>query len=245
MPFRRRTLEILSTLLGGSTRIVLNEAVNMDKRVIFIAVPKTGSTSVRDQLREDGIALIPNPHLDIRQVRDALYLYFLRTSLGGNKEFPSRGTPSDDELREKARQTFESFFKFSSVRNPWARAVSLYFRREGVQASDQMSFDTFCEQHIYASDTCEHPTLHASQLDWLCDESGQVIMDYVFKVEEFQKAIDDIRERTDGRLKLTYRESNTNPQSRSASYRDLYSEKTRKMIAKRFEKDIDYFRYAF
>lgn len=224
---------------------ILNEAVNFEKRCIFIAVPKTGTTSVRLQLRQEGIPLIGNPHLNITQVRDLIYVYLLKTALGRNNTFPSSSIPEDAALRAQANEVFNSFFKFSAVRNPWARAVSLYFRQEGVQVKDRWSFDEFCRKHFYASDTCRHPTLHKNQIDWLCDESGLCIMDYVYKLENFEDAIKEIGERTNGRLQLAIKKKNDSPGSLSQEYRALYTEETKSIIAKRFEKDIDYFKYTF
>ena len=37
---------------------------------------------------------------------------------------------------------------------------------------------------------------------------------------------------------------NVNPYSKSHNYRSMYNNKTRKIIEKRFEKDIDYFKYT-
>jgi hypothetical protein len=224
---------------------VFNESVNFDKQCIFIAIPKTGTTSIRSQLKQPGIPLIKNPHLNIVQVRDSLYVYFLKETLGKNDSFPSDSVPSDADIRLKVKEVFENFFKFSSVRNPWARAVSMYSRREGVKIKDNLSFEEFCRNHLYASDTCLHPTLHRNQLDWLCDENGQCIMDYVYRLEDFNKSIIEISELTNGRVQLECTNANQNPDSESRSYRDLYSDETRKLIAKRFEKDIDEFKYTF
>ncbi|MEM0981380.1 MAG: sulfotransferase family 2 domain-containing protein [Cyanobacteria bacterium P01_H01_bin.58] len=225
--------------------IILNEAVNFDLQTIFVAIPKTGTTSIRDQIKSTGQPLIAASHLSIIQIRDVLYTYLLRMSLGKNTHYPTQGVLSDVEVREKRQQVFNSFFKFSSVRNPWARVVSLYLRREGIQVSEAISFTEFCESHFYSSDTCIHPTLHINQLDWLVDESGEVIMDYVYKMEEIDEAIKEISDRTDGRVQLKNIRSNQNPQSKSTSYRDLYTDYTRQLIAKRFEKDIDFFEYVF
>ena len=223
----------------------LNEAVNFEKQCIFIAVPKTGTNSIRSQLRQPGLPLIGHPHLNIIQIRDSLFVYFLRQALGKNTNFPTGLIPSDSDIHAKANKTFESFFKFSAVRNPWARAVSLYFRRDGVMTSDKLSFEEFCENHINASDTCHHPTLHQNQLDWLCDENGKCIMDYVYKLEDFDGAIKEISERTHGRVQLERKMANRNPDSGSGSYWKFYTDRTKKLIAKRFEKDIDYFKYSF
>lgn len=228
-----------------SEPLILNEAVNLEKECIFIAVPKTGTTSIRTQLKQKGTPIIKNPHFSIVQVRDSLYVYFLKQALGQNNSFPTESIPSDADLHSKAKEVFDRLFKFSAVRNPWARAVSLYSRREGVKTRGKISFDEFCKNHIYASDTCLHPTLHQNQLDWLCDDNGQCIMDYVYRLEDFEQAIKEIAERTDGRVHLESKNANSNPNSDSRSYRDLYTEETRRLIAKRFEKDIEYFKYTF
>lgn len=244
---RLRVGRRLATVLPGtpSGPSILNEAINFERKAIFIAIPKTGTTSVRRQLRTGGIPLVPQPHLDILQIRDSIYVHLLRQASGRNRSFPSEGVPTDAELRAEARSIFESFFKFAAVRNPWARAVSLYQRREGIRPGRSMGFPDFCERHLFASDTSVHPTLHRNQCDWLCDESGRIVMDYVYKVEEFGTAVREIEERTGGRLRLELRSENVNPASRAARYRDLYDDRTRTLIASRFERDIDTFRYAF
>jgi len=155
-------------------------------------------------------------------------------------ELPAKVTADPQSLSD----TFGRFVKFSSVRNPWARAVSLYSRREGVKTRDKMSFADFCRNHMYASDSCRHPTLHHNQLDWICDEDGQCIMDYVYRLEDFDQAINETAERTDGRIQLASKKANQNPNSGSESYRDLYTEETRKLIASRFQKDIEFFKYT-
>jgi hypothetical protein len=119
------------------------------------------------QLRQKGNPLIPQPHLDILQVRDGLSAYVPATSLGKGMRFPGEGNVTDQDLRERTRQIFETFFEFSTVRKPWARAVSHFHRREGVRPGDETSFEKLCEQDLYASDACRHPTLHGNQLDWL------------------------------------------------------------------------------
>jgi hypothetical protein len=240
--FSRPTAEVSPT---STAPLLLNEAFHEPKGCIFIAIPKTGTTSIRNQLKQSGEFWIPNPHLNILQVRDCIYPYYLRRSLGQNLAFPTERLVEDSTVRARAKATFESFFKFSLVRNPWARAVSLYFRREGRPLFQEMDFATFCERHFYASDTCKHPTLHRNQWDWLCDESGASLMDLVCKLESIDMGIREIAERTKGRVVLTQLHENRNERSRAVSYRDIYNERTRNIIAQRFEKDIDHFQYTF
>ena len=224
---------------------IVNEAVHLDHKWIFIAIPKTGTTSIRTQLRQIGKPLIPNPHLNILQVRDAIDIFFLKENLATNRSFPSVEVKTYPQIKNDSASFFSNAFKFSSVRNPWERAVSLFFRKEGIQDQQNLSFDQFIENHLYASDTCVHPTLHKNQLDWICDDSGKILLDYIFKLENFSNAIKDIFERTNGLIRLENTIANKNESSKSSEYRNLYSEKTKKMIAKRFEKDIDTFQFTF
>ena len=142
-------------------------------------------------------------------------------------------------------RSLEKNLKFSAVRNPWARAVSLYFRNETIQVREKMTFDHFCEKHFFASDTCRHPTLHKNQIDWLLDENETIAMDYIYKVEEFNTVINKISRKTNGRVKLKDQVLNRNQDSQSSTYRDLYSKRSQIIIAERFEKDIDTFKYTF
>lgn len=222
-----------------------NEAVNFALGTVFVAVPKAGSTSVREQLRPEGRALVSHPHLNIQQLRSALYVFRLLQVLGSNERFPSAGQESDSEVRRRCDAEMASMFKFAAVRNPWARAVSLYSRREGVEVGGLMSFGDFCESHAHASDTCRQPTRHQSQLEWLTDDEGALGVDFVYQVERFAEAAAEIRERTNGRVALDVVALNRNPESGSADYRKWYTANTRDLIARRFAADIEAFGYDF
>lgn len=80
-----------------------------------------------------------------------------------------------------------------------------------------MSFTDFIGNHYYASDTCVVPSLHQNQSDWLTDESGQIAIDYVGKIEELEKLIEVVRDATNGRLKIDNQVINANKRSRSTS----------------------------
>jgi hypothetical protein len=224
---------------------IVNEAVHLEKNWIFIAIPKTGTTSIRTQLKQTGVPLIPNPHLNILQVRDAINFFFLTKNLAVNKTFPTEKVKTYSQIKDESKIFFSNAFKFASVRNPWERAVSLFYRKEGVRNQQSLSFDSFIENHFFASDTCVHPTLHKNQFDWISDENEKILLDYIFKLENFSKAVRDINERTNGLIRLQDTVANKNRSSRSSEYRDLYSDKTKKMIAQRFEKDIDSFQFTF
>lgn len=225
--------------------LIVNEAIDIERKIIFIAITKTGTTSVRTQLGITGDPIIRNQHLNILQIRDLIYPFLLKVHLGTNNDFPNTARYADADLRKMAVDIYDSCFKFSAVRNPWARAVSLYFRGEGMQLGGELTFEEFCANHTHASDTCQNPTLHKNQLDWLCDENGVNQMDYTYKVEDFEGAIQDIKELSKGTVVLENVNRNKNPHSKSRDYRDMYNDNTKAIIAKQFEKDIDTFKYSF
>lgn len=226
-----------------------NEAVNPERGLIYVAVPKTGSSTIRDQVSPlphlDRRYLLRTPHLDLVQIKQGM-IYFAQTqALDSNRSFPHT-VGSTADVTAAALAAFDTSFKFSVVRNPWARAVSLYFRKEGVQVADQISFADFIERHTEASDTCRSSTLHRNQADWLSDESGTLAMDYVLRIEDLADKVDELAERSGGQVKLgTELRSNANARSRSGSYRDLYDDRLKTLVAQRFEKDIDLFKYTF
>jgi len=237
------------------TKISFLSTVNFDLRSIFIAVPKTGSSSIRSQvskrrqLKRNSLH-IRDTHCTITQVRDLLYLYYLlRRNRNSNYPTDVEQVSSDAELRAQATETFKTFFKFASVRTPWQRVVSLYYRTEGkwpkIRSQKDISFDQFCEQLRSASDTCLHPTRCANQLDWMIDETGALAVDYVLRLESLEEGLREIKERTNGRLDLKVEYKNVNKASKSGTYRSLYTEKTKNHVAELFKRDIEFFGYDF
>ena len=229
---------------------ILNECVHFEQNWIYVAVPKTGSTTVRLQIPNDGKSYLPNPHLSLHQIKNLIYPYLLKCNLGTNGNVPTREEhPTDKQLYEFALEKFEKMFKFGSVRNPWARTYSLYTRKESMRTihqrdeKEKISFSEFVERIKFASDTCIHPLKMESQLEWFTDHDGNVLADYIYKLEEFDNAIDIIREETNGLINL--KSFTRNKVNEPYKYRDVYSDKDKKIIAKLFEKDIDFFKYSF
>jgi hypothetical protein len=219
------------------------ESVNIQKEVIFIAIPKTGSSSVRSQVRGERDYLVPHEHLNLQETRHLLTSFLIYKKLGNNWEFPSTDVPCFDEICSKSEEIWQNCFKFSVVRNPYARTVSLYFRNEGIKASNEMSFDEFVERIEFASDTCVHPSRHNTQADWLKDASGNIAVDKVYKLEDLHKNMDELSSLT--KINMNNRYLNINKLSKSSSYRDLYNEWSKRKIENIFYEDIEKFKYTY
>ena len=85
---------------------IVNEAVHLEHNWIFIAIPKTGTTSIRTQLRQTGEPLIPNPHLNILQVRDAISIFFSKKNLATNRSFPSVEVRTYSQIKNESSKFF-------------------------------------------------------------------------------------------------------------------------------------------
>lgn len=197
--------------------------VNHQLRCIFIEIPKTASTSIREVVGQP-----VKPHLNLKQTR-ALLLH------------EARLTRRDDPARWVAG-IMRDYFKFSIVRNPWDRVVSLYHRREGIQPSAHLSFAEFVDRLENASDTCIHPTTHRNQADWLKNGKGEMAMDFIGRFESLEDDWQTIAQKLGSDTALPH--ANRNQVSRKPM-QDYYDDASRQRVAELFAEDIATFQYAF
>ncbi|NEO33571.1 MAG: sulfotransferase family protein [Symploca sp. SIO3C6] len=207
-------------------------------KCIFVEVPKTGSSSIRNIIGSP-----PKPHLNICQIKFNMQNYW--THYGGLKnQFLSSAyllLPKKERLKIGKKQ-FNSYFKFGFVRNPWDRVVSLYLRREGLQMRDKLTFDEFVSWIKYSSSTCVNSIPHVNQIDWFVDPHGNVIVDFIGRFENLQKDWTTISKQLGLKQDLPHKNKNM---GRSKHYTEYYSEVTKKIIQDKFRVDIEYFGYEF
>ncbi len=207
-------------------------------KCIFVEVPKTGSSSVREIL-----GYPPKPHLNICQIQYNLQHYWPRYGGVANRLMSAAYLLLPEKWRERRGQRmFETYYKFGFVRNPWDRAVSLYLRKEGLQLRDKMSFDEFVRWMKYSSSTCIHPVPHANQLDWLVDPHGEVLVDFIGRFESLSQDWATIATRIGAKPELPHTRRNA---VRDKHYTEYYSDETRQIVADRFRVDIERFGYEF
>lgn len=200
-------------------------------RFIFVAVPKTGTHSVRRALREHmapgdaeqvglfvnrrfdwpELAAIAHGHLSLQQVRPFL-----------------------------GKEAFGGYFKFAFVRNPFARFVSYCafmlrgsdaFVRNPRAVMQHFLFEKPPEQHI----------LFQSQASLLIDQDGAMLADAVGRVETMQESYAAICHR----IGLPSRPLNRVNASVHADYRHYYDAPLAEAVAKRYAEDIKLFSYSF
>ena len=207
-------------------------------KCIFVEIPKTGSTSIRTVVGSP-----PKAHLNICQIRYNMQHYWTRYGGIKNKLLSSLYLLLPENKRiETGEEEFRSYFKFGFVRNPWDRVVSLYFRTDGLQMKDKMTFDEFVDWIKYSSSTCIHPVPHTNQLDWLVDPHGNVLVDFIGKFENIQKDWELIADKHGLPMKLPHKNKSLNERN---FYTEYYSKKTKEIVESKFRVDIEFFDYTF
>jgi hypothetical protein len=198
-------------------------------KLLFIHIQKTGGSSIARMLRRD--------------IPDA-------TTYLGTHDHASWA-------KEALGSRYDEFFKFAFVRNPWDRLVSWYsmIRQESkgqpraelnllwkYVLDNSSSFDDFllnCTETIDDEDG-KKSVLYA-QLDYISDESGALIVDFVGRYEDFARDLRHVLRRVD----LSDAEIPHENRSRHVHYSAYYTPRTRDIVAERYEKDIKAFGYTF
>jgi len=198
--------------------------VSKNRKLVFIHIQKTGGITVSMLLKEH----IP----DIYQV-------------GGRHQFASRGI-------QKVKN-WDEYFKFTFVRNPWSRLVSWYsmvtkFRRPGNELwqyvrDNSSNFEEFiynCTGEVEIKEGVHHSFAY-NQLDYVTDEDGNLLVDFIGRLENFEEDVREAFSRIGIKLETVPR---TN-RSRHKHYSRFYTPETARIVRERFKRDIEYFGYEF
>lgn len=137
-------------------------------------------------------------------------------------------------------------FKFSMVRNPWDRLLSMYFYRiktnqtslgvNPIDFSDWVTL-TLVEK---SSKYFDQPDRFKPQIDWLVDDTGQCIVDYVGRFENLHQDFREICSRIGVNAELPHLKS-----SKSGDYREHYTDDLATLVGEFYQRDIASFGYRF
>jgi hypothetical protein len=205
--------------------------ISHQHRFVFAAIPKTGTHSVRQALRE---------HMseeDLEQV-----------GLFVNKRFPfeelaaiKHGHITLEQIRPfLGEEAFASYFKFAFVRNPFDRFVSYCafmtradgaFLKNPQQVMRYILFQARPDQHI----------LFQPQHTFVTGADGKLLADQIGRVEEMQASYDAICER----IGIPSAQLGQVNSSRRGSYRDYYDQALIDGVAEYYRRDLELFGYGF
>ena len=204
--------------------------ISQAHRFIFAAVPKTGTHSVRRALRH---------HLDAADW-EQVGLFVRRQLPIAELARLQHGHISLEQAQQYLpAEQFRSFFKFAFVRNPFDRFVSycaFMTRNRDIFERDPKSV----MRHFLAAPPGDH-ILFKPQHMFVTDGSGQLLADYIGRVETMQESYNQLCERI-GIPSESLEQVNA---SRHQQYRTYYDEELVASVAKTYAADLLLFGYEF
>lgn len=148
--------------------------------------------------------------------------------------------PSAERLRFFDRRSWDRNFKFSFVRNPYERTVSMYLFLTRGDEERRPYFGVFLERLIEGGG--RHARWRRLVDQWEIHAiADRVAVDYVGRHETFERDIAVIC----GEIGLPWSAPTRAKAARPYDFRDFYDARTRKTVARLCEREIDYFGYCF
>ena len=145
------------------------------------------------------------------------------------------------ELKTALRpELFDTFFKFSFVRNPWDWQVSVFeYQRQNPDHphhgffSTFRTFDDYLEWRVHE----EGPEL---QSEFVMGDSGEPLVDFVGRYERLAEDFGRVCARLGVEASLPHRN-----RSKHGDFRQYYTPATRALVSDAYRDDIERFGYAF
>lgn len=211
-------------------------------KFVFLAYPRTGSTTVR---------AILDDYSDIKSV------HISQTT----KEFPFYDHILARELKpifEKQGWDWFAYRRFCVVRNPYDRVVSLYHHYRRVNADKKKarkSFYYFLKYtyfklrpeltfSAYVMRFNRTRNLALPLREFICDEDGEFLVDDVLPFEHLHTALPDYL-RQMGILVNQDKIPILNASANRQPYAHYYTDETRREVEMRYAYEIERFSYAF
>lgn len=214
--------------------------ISHQHQCIFIHIPKTAGTSIEKKLGHfDELSAGVQDHRTIRQIEPEAAptnpLEKLKSWLEPKEE------PQDPEA--VTPRQFRDYYKFTFVRNPWARAFSWYRnvmdderhqQKHGVPANCE--FADFLVNH--SEQWAMRPQTH-----WILNRAGENPLDFTGRFEALQEGFSHVGERLgleDCQLPTLMMRPGEQPK-----YVDQYDAASIDHVAQRYREEIALFGYEF
>lgn len=208
-----------------------------NRQFAFLHIPKTGGCSITESL---------NNHCRCRHYHDSL---------------PGRVRPTPHVRAvdmNKKYEWFANYFTCAFVRNPWDRMVSLYHywcaqklpkKRNGKFVMEKAPL---AQQNARMREAANYAgfedwawatvTKVRSQLDYICDGDGQLLVTYVGR---FERLASDYIQHIATRLGIPANLPKRNQSEGRRDYHTYYTAKLRDMVGEHFIRELEAFGYKY
>ncbi|MDV7390804.1 sulfotransferase family 2 domain-containing protein [Arthrospira platensis SPKY1] len=190
-------------------------------KFVFLANPQSGSTSIRRIL---------NPYSDIKSCEKPPYVHHINAR----------------KLKEHFQSMswdWGSYFKFTTIRNPWSKMVGRY--HYGLKNTASVWHKPASNAKNF-SDFLDHPIVQRlsreTRIDnFAFDKSGDCLVDQILKMEDMDSQLTAILKNLGIEIEKVIKINTTEHDHYSLYYNDV----TRNSVAEMFAFDINYGNYQF
>ena len=191
--------------------------ISHKNKFVFLAVPKTASTTIRlaltkysDKLSEDDADSPYHHHVSAKKLK---------------KHFRYKNW------------NWNEYFKFAFVRNPWDRVVSIYgyLKSRALENRPKPVF------YLNNTKTFKEYIFNGVYYQPQLNHFGNISEFYIGKFENLQQDFDIICDKI-GIPKQQLPHKNA---TKHKHYTEYYDDETRQIVAEKYAKDIEYFGYEF
>jgi len=208
------------------------------KDAIYVRMPRCGSTTMTSICYDYNIPVygdrdmgfwagrkprggywLPNPPLLMPNERTSKHLY-------------------ECVLNYVGKDKYEKSYVFSSVRNPYSRAVSMFTHHSWNSVK---TFKDFC----HAIKTNQYPSAmakwHSATLTEHIVIENDLKVDFVVRLEHIQEDFNVICDN----IGIPQQQLPHRNKSKHKHYTEYYDDETREIVAEKYARDIEYFGYEF
>lgn len=202
--------------------------LSVSRRFLFVHRGKSGGNSVSDLLKpwsEDSIDTI-HAWQDGKERFEVF-----------NSEFGTRKHFRLAQYKEVLPPAlYDSLFKFSIIRNPWDRMISVYFSPNRLAKHGLHDF----EEGEFLKLVQKQKTFR----DFVCLERDDALLQHMGFVIRFEHFAEDIPVLCE-KLGIPPQPLKHLNKGERGHYRDYYNERTRQAVAERFAEEIAFFGYSY
>ena len=228
--------------------------ISHDLRCIFIHIPKAAGTSIEQALGHFEGQPESGPrrqhwqdHRTLRMLEKPRLTPYAFTSRENLVEWlrpiPRRFRRHNNPRNAYTltREQYDSYYKFTVVRNPWARVSSWYGnvmswepRKKKLGIREDLTLEEFLTRFA-------HLRALRPQTYWIRNFRGEIPLDRVCRFEDLADEFASVCEELGtGPLELPHR-----VKSRRHDYRTRYDDEAADVVARRYAEEIELFGYTF